>query len=208
MAAGSLTVAVGPGIAPTMNDSGAHMGDFWVFGYGSLMWRPGFAHVETQRAWLFGYRRALCVTSHIHRGSVEKPGLVLGLDKGGSCVGLAFRVPGELEEEVMAYLRERELVTNVYKERRLKIRLRGGGNVEAVSYVVDREHRQYAGHLSAEEAAVRVKGAVGRSGANEDYVLNTVAHLEAMRIRDHWLEQVAALIAPQRPPGEGPRPVP
>jgi len=178
------------------------MGDFWVFGYGSLMWRPGFAHVETQRARLFGYRRALCVTSHVHRGSVEKPGLVLGLDKGGSCVGLAFRVPDDLESEVMAYLRERELVTNVYKERRLKVRLRAGHDVEAVGYVVDREHHQYAGHLSAQEAALRITGAVGRSGANEEYVLNTVAHLEAMRISDHWLAQVAALIAPQRPASE------
>lgn len=179
------------------------MSDFWVFGYGSLMWRPGFAHVETQRARLFGYRRALCVTSHVHRGSVEKPGLVLGLDKGGSCVGLAFRVPGELEGEVMAYLRERELVTNVYKERLLKVRLRAGRDVEAVGYVVDREHHQYAGHLSAEEAATRVAGAVGRSGANEEYVLNTVAHLEAMRISDHWLERVASLIRPKRPPAAG-----
>ncbi|NMG38057.1 gamma-glutamylcyclotransferase [Chelativorans sp. ZYF759] len=179
------------------------MGDFWVFGYGSLMWRPGFAHVETQRARLFGYRRALCVTSHVHRGSVEKPGLVLGLDKGGSCVGLAFRVPGDLKQEVMAYLRERELVTNVYEERQLTVRLRSGADVAAVGYVVDREHHQYAGHLSAEEAAMRIAGAVGRSGPNEEYVINTVAHLEAMRIRDHWLERVAALIAPQRSPAGG-----
>jgi glutathione-specific gamma-glutamylcyclotransferase len=179
------------------------MGDFWVFGYGSLMWRPGFAHVETQRARLFGFRRALCVTSHVHRGSLEKPGLVLGLDKGGSCVGLAFRVPGDLEPEVMAYLRERELVTNVYKERRLPVRLRDGRPIEAVSYVVDRDHHQYAGHLDPVEAAVRVRGAVGRSGANEDYVLNTVEHLRAMRIRDHWLERVAGLIAPEQILREG-----
>lgn len=179
------------------------MGDFWVFGYGSLMWRPGFAHVETQRARLFGFRRALCVTSHVHRGSIDRPGLVLGLDKGGSCVGLAFRVPGDMEAEVMAYLRERELVTNVYRERILPVRLRDGRAVEAVGYVVDRGHHQYAGHLNAEEAARRVRGAVGRSGANEDYVLNTVEHLKAMRIRDHWLERVADLIIPQPDPREG-----
>jgi glutathione-specific gamma-glutamylcyclotransferase len=173
------------------------MGDFWVFGYGSLMWRPGFAHVETQRARLFGYHRALCVTSFVHRGSVDKPGLVLGLDRGGSCIGLAFRVPGDLRDEVLAYLRERELVTNVYEERRLKVRLRNGTDVEAVSYVVDRGHGQYAGHLSPEEAALRVCGAVGRSGPNEEYVLNTVEHMEAMRIRDHWLERVAGIIRQQ-----------
>ena len=99
------------------------MGDFWVFGYGSLMWRPGFAHTETCRARLYGFRRSLCVWSFVYRGTPERPGLVLGLDRGGSCVGLAFRVPGELRDEVLAYLRDRELVTNVYLERMLPIRL-------------------------------------------------------------------------------------
>jgi glutathione-specific gamma-glutamylcyclotransferase len=125
---------------------------------------------------------------------------VLGLDRGGSCIGLAFRVPGDLRDEVMAYLRERELVTNVYLERRLRVRLRNGTDVEAVGYVVDRSHVQYAGHLNPEEAARRVTGAVGRSGPNEEYVLNTVEHLKAMRIRDHWLEAVASLIAPPERP--------
>ena len=175
------------------------MGDFWVFGYGSLMWRPGFAHVETHRARLFGYRRALCVASFVHRGTPERPGLVLGLDRGGSCLGLAFRVPGDLEAEVLAYLRERELVTNVYLERRLPVRLDDGRAVTAVTYIVDREHQQYAGALDAAEAARRVNGAVGRSGANEDYVLNTLEHLKGLGIRDHWLEGVGARIAPQRP---------
>src|SRR5690606_37922744 len=102
------------------------MGDFWVFGYGSLMWHPGFAHVETRKARLNGYRRALCVSSHVHRGTPDRTGLVLGLDRGGSCIGLAFRVPADLRNEVMAYLRERELVTSVYLERSLRIRLDTG----------------------------------------------------------------------------------
>ncbi|TIV05984.1 MAG: gamma-glutamylcyclotransferase [Mesorhizobium sp.] len=163
------------------------MGDFWVFGYGSLIWRPGFAHVETRRARLHGYRRSLCVYSFVHRGTRERPGLVLGLDRGGSCIGLAFRVPGDLRNEVITYLRERELVTNVYRERMLSIRLdsdgmNGGEIVPAVAYVVDRTHEQYAG------------GAVGQSGKNEDYVLSTLEHLEALGIRDHWLEEVAKRI--------------
>ncbi len=117
------------------------MGDFWVFGYGSLMWRPGFAHVETRRARLHGYHRALCVYSWVHRGTEQRPGLVLGLDRGGSCVGLAYRVPGELREEVVEYLRARELVTSVYLERFLPVRLAGGDLVEALCYTVDRTHR-------------------------------------------------------------------
>ncbi|MER9297998.1 gamma-glutamylcyclotransferase [Mesorhizobium sp. M0621] len=172
------------------------MGDFWVFGYGSLIWRPGFAHVETQRARLHGYRRSLCVYSFVHRGTRERPGLVLGLDRGGSCIGLAFRVPGDLRDEVITYLRERELVTNVYLERLLKIRLDGGRTVEAVAYIVDRQHEQYAGALDAAEAAAVVRGAVGQSGINEDYVLSTLEHLEALGIRDHWLEDVARRVAP------------
>jgi glutathione-specific gamma-glutamylcyclotransferase len=170
------------------------MGDFWVFGYGSLMWRPGFAHTETRRARLFGFRRALCVRSFVHRGTEQRPGLVLGLDRGGSCLGLAFRVPEPLREEVTAYLRERELVTRVYIERSLPVRLDSGEVVSALTYVVDRKHRQYAGALDAEVAAAHVAGAAGVSGANEDYVLNTVAHLKALGIRDQWLEEVAERI--------------
>lgn len=172
----------------------ADMGDFWVFGYGSLMWRPGFAHIETARARLSGFRRSLCVYSWVHRGSRERPGLVLGLDRGGSCIALAFRVPGDLSGEVVDYLRERELVTNVYLEKRLSVRLADGADVTALCYVVDRGHEQYAGRLTPDEAAAIVSGGVGQSGRNEEYLTNTVEHLKALGIRDHWLESVAALL--------------
>lgn len=171
------------------------MGDFWVFGYGSLMWRPGFAHVETCRARLHGFRRSLCVSSFVYRGTPERPGLVLGLDRGGSCVGLAFRVPFELREEVLAYLRDRELVTSVYLERMLPVRLESGETVEAVAYIVDHSHEQYAGKLDEASAAKIVSGAVGQAGPNEEYVHNTIAHLKALGIRDHWLEEVGQLVS-------------
>jgi glutathione-specific gamma-glutamylcyclotransferase len=174
------------------------MGDFWVFGYGSLIWRPGFAHVETQRARLFGFRRALCVRSFRHRGTEQRPGLVMGLDRGGSCVGLAFRVPSALREEVLAYLRERELVTNVYRERVLPVMLGDNSRVQALAYVVDRAHKQYAGRLDPAHAAAIVTGAVGYSGRNEEYVLNTVEHLRALHIRDPWLEDVAGRLVATR----------
>jgi len=171
------------------------MGDFWVFGYGSLIWRPGFAHLETRRARLFGYRRSLCVYSFVHRGTRERPGLVLGLDRGGSCVGVAFRVDGAAREEVIGYLREREQVTSVYLEKTLTARLETGQTVEAVAYVADRAHEQYAGALSETEAATVVQGAVGQSGRNEEYLASTVEHLHKLGIRDHWLEGVAKQVA-------------
>ncbi|MEK1888797.1 MAG: gamma-glutamylcyclotransferase [Phyllobacterium sp.] len=170
------------------------MGDFWVFGYGSLMWKPGFAHVETTHARLHGYRRALCVRSYVHRGTPDRPGLVLGLDRGGSCLGMAFRVPTQLEDEVVAYLRERELVTHVYLERRLSVRLADGRKVAALTYIVDRSHVQYAGTLSIEDAALAVRGSVGKSGRNEDYVHSTLEHMRKMNIRDHWMEAVATAV--------------
>lgn len=168
----------------------AVMDEFWVFGYGSLMWNPGFDVAEQSAAVVFGYRRALCIRSHVHRGTAESPGLVLGLDRGGSCRGMAFRIAPENQEAVLAYLRERELVTHVYKERVLPIRLADGRTVPAVGYITDRAHPQYAGALSAEEAASIVAHARGQSGENIDYVLNTLEHLRAMGIRDHWLEEV------------------
>jgi glutathione-specific gamma-glutamylcyclotransferase len=171
------------------------MGEFWVFGYGSLMWRPGFESLSKQRARLFGYHRSLCLESRVHRGSPERGGLVLALDKGGSCVGIAYQVEFAKREEVIAYLRARELVTSAYIEREVSIRLADGTPVRAITYVMDSSHEQYAGRLSTQAAAQKVVGAVGISGANEDYVISAVNHLQILGIRDHWLEEVARLIS-------------
>lgn len=168
------------------------MEDFWVFGYASLMWKPGFDHVERRRARLFGYHRSLCIASYEHRGTPERPGLVMGLDRGGSCVGVAFRVEAQKYEPVMAYLRARELVTNVYLERTGTLALDDGRIVPGIAYVADRAHGQYAGRLEVEDAVTRVCGAVGGMGPNEDYVINTAEHIRTLGIRDHWLEQVVA----------------
>ncbi|KQV73310.1 gamma-glutamylcyclotransferase [Rhizobium sp. Root1220] len=166
------------------------MDEFWVFGYGSLMWNPGFEFVERSQALVHGYRRSLCVRSWVHRGTQQNPGLVLGLDRGGSCRGMAFRIEPERRDDVVEYLRERELVTNVYLERCLPLQLADGRSSKAVAYVVDRNHTQYAGALDAVAAARVVHQAHGQSGPNDAYVFNTLAHLQEMGIRDHWLEQV------------------
>jgi cation transport protein ChaC len=169
--------------------------DLWVFGYGSLMWRPGFEFVERQGAFVRGYHRALCVYSHVHRGTSERPGLVLGLDRGGSCKGVAFRVAGPKASSALAYLREREQVTSVYREVFLRTRLADGAHVPAVCYVADRTHVQYAGRLDRAELVRLVSQGVGLSGGNPDYVRNTQAHLAALAIRDKTLEWLARRLA-------------
>ena len=126
-------------------------GDFWIFGYGWLIWKPGFEFVESALAHVQGWHRSLCIFSHVHRGAPEKPGLVLGLDHGGSCQGVAFRVAAALKEATLAYLRERELVTSVYLEKTLQVEFAEGGHAQALAYVVDRSHAQYAGRLPLEE---------------------------------------------------------
>jgi cation transport protein ChaC len=169
------------------------MSDFWVFGYGSLMWRPGFAFEEAVPAHLDGERRAFCVQSYVYRGTPEKPGLVLGLDRGGSCRGIAFRVAVAERDTVLAYLRERELVTNSYIEVERHVRLERPSRdyVRAVTYVVDRNHPQYAGDLAREAVLAQVRDSVGKAGSNRDYVLATAAHLASLGIEDAQLEWLA-----------------
>ena len=174
------------------------MGNFWVFGYGSLMWRPGFAHVETRPARLAGVHRSLCVYSWVHRGTREQPGLVLGLDHGGACRGLAFRVESQDRDAVIAYLREREQVTNVYREVVRPVLLDDGRRVRALAYVVDRRHDQYAGRLDRETQRRLVQSAQGRSGANVDYVINTAKRLGELAIADAALLELAESLGRKR----------
>lgn len=169
------------------------MSDLWVFGYGSLMWRPGFDVVEARTATMFGVHRALCIYSWVHRGTKQRPGLVLGLDGGGSCRGMAFRVAADNKQQVIEYLRARELVTDVYLEVERPVVLEGGARVFALTYVADRKHEQYAGKLPHEKLARQVHGAVGQSGKNEEYILNTVAHLRELGIHDAGLERLASV---------------
>jgi glutathione-specific gamma-glutamylcyclotransferase len=172
--------------------------DLWIFGYGSLIWRPGFAYEECRIATIHGYHRALCVYSHVHRGTPEKPGLVLGLDNGGSCKGVAFRVRAATADAVVAYLREREQVTLVYREIMVGARLDDYRHVPALCYAVDRGHSQYAGRLSRDELEKFVIQGRGLSGANPDYVRNTQDHLEGLGIHDEtleWLSRRLALVA-------------
>lgn len=166
--------------------------DLWIFGYGSLMWHPEFAHVETSIATLQGYERGFSMRSIHHRGTVEHPGLVLALDakEGAACTGLAFRVAPGAHDDTMAMLRERELVSYAYEEKILPLRLADGRDIEAVTYVIDPAHPQYSGALPLEDQARIIASAHGGRGSNRDYLMNTHTHLMQLGIEDadiSWL---------------------
>jgi cation transport protein ChaC len=166
----------------------------WVFGYGSLMWRPGFPFEERRSATLYGRRRAFCIYSVHHRGTYERPGLVLGLAPGGSVRGAAYRVAEKDWAQVYAYLREREQPTETYVEASAEVRLGDGRRVRTLIFLSDVAHPQWAGVLSLERQAELIAGAVGLSGPNVDYLRDLVQHLEAEGIRDRGMEELLSMV--------------
>lgn len=167
----------------------------WVFGYGSLIWNPGFAFVSAQQGLLKGAHRSLSIVSHHHRGTVERPGLVFGLTRGGSCRGMVFEVADAHWPQVRAYLEEREQVTSVYRDVMRPVHLADGRTVSALAFLVDERHEQFAGRLDLDQQLAMVRAGVGLSGRNVDYVLNTARHLGELGIRDRQLMALAALLA-------------
>lgn len=175
----------------------ASVSDLWVFGYGSLMWRPDFAFEERVPARLTGHHRAFCIYSTHHRGSHARPGLVLGLDRGGSCDGIAYRVAARHAAATRRYLTEREQVYGVYRAARLPVALDHAGQqprvVHALAYVAERAHPSYAGRLTLDEQARIIRAARGVSGCNLDYLANTLDAFAALGIRERDLERVGVL---------------
>ncbi|MCX7360772.1 MAG: gamma-glutamylcyclotransferase [Alphaproteobacteria bacterium] len=168
----------------------------WVFAYGSLMWNPGFETQETKPARLHGWHRAFCIYSEHYRGTPKVPGLILGLLAGGSCRGLAHRLPIRGYDSVRRYLWQREIENDgVYVEAVRPIHLGDGRTVPALVYLADRKHRQFAGKLPVDEAARLVRRGHGATGSNIDYVNNTMAHLRDLGLRDRALEALAQRIA-------------
>jgi cation transport protein ChaC len=173
---------------------------FWVFGYGSLLWNPGFVPVKSVKACLHDYHRSFCMLSIHHRGSETEPGLVLALDAvaGGRCTGVAFQVAPDEADKVLAELRERELVSSAYFEQHVDLSTDSGENIRALAYVIDPDHEQYC-QFDLEKQAKMIATAVGGRGPNTEYLFNTAAHLDQMNIRDDemsWLvDRVRALTA-------------
>jgi cation transport protein ChaC len=172
--------------------------DLWVFAYGSLMWRPGFAYEEARRALLTGYRRCFCLYSVHHRGTPQRLGMVLGLDRGGTCEGVAYRIAAANVPAIRAYLRSREIVNGVYREAVLTIELDGEPpqEVPALTFIVERAHPNYAERLPLAKQARLIRGARGLSGANVDYLVSTVRHLRELGIRERELERLVTMVGP------------
>ncbi len=191
---GGMTIGIKDG--PTL--LGDEADNFWVFGYGSLMWNPGFVHLDARPAVVNGCHRRFCVYSHRYRGSPARPGLVLGLDRGGSCRGVLFRLSHDQMAAALPYLEDREMSSASYQPRLLRVR-HAAGQSQALCFVVDRTHPQYAGMLDDEQCARIIAHSSGERGSNPDYLENTLEHLRELGIVDRDLvklsKRVRALIA-------------
>lgn len=172
-----------------MDDSDAP----WVFAYGSLMWRPDFDPAEIRAARLIGWHRAMCILSTHYRGTPERPGLVLGLDRGGSCVGRALKVTAGQWPEVRALLHEREMITGVYTPRFVKVCLDDGSRMPAYTFIVDRSHEQYWSG-PPQTAAALIRQGLGPRGSSRDYLANTVEHMDALGMREGALHRLLRLV--------------
>ncbi|MFB2531183.1 gamma-glutamylcyclotransferase [Paracoccus sp. p3-h83] len=176
-------------------------GDLWIFGYGSLIWDPGFDPAERVLARLSGWRRSFCLSSWVHRGRPEAPGLVLALDadRAAVCDGVAFRAPKDQADGILEALRARELVTSAYLERWLPVDLADGRRLTAVTYVIDPAHEQYQGGLPLDDQARIIAQAVGGRGPNADYLYNTAAHLGDLGLADPQMDDLCARVRALRP---------
>ncbi len=167
---------------------------FWVFGYGSLMWRPGFSFVEMQAARVTGFVRDMCFLSIHYRGTAEIPGLVCGLMEGaGECRGRAFRIADDAADEIIGYLDERELITDIYHPRTLEVMLADGAVVNARAYVADTTHAQFVGGWSDDEKAATIVAGRGSQGRSLDYLASLVAHLDELGIGDGHMHRLLAM---------------
>lgn len=175
----------------------------WVFAYGSLMWNPALEFAEASPCRVEGWRRSFCFWTPYGRGTPELPGLMLGLEGGGSCEGIAYRLAPHQVRSELEILWNREMLSGVYQARWIPTRLRDGRTVTAVTFVVETAHCQYCGDLSLERAAHHIAFAEGRRGACRDYLINTAEHARSLGIHDPYIEELMERVATLR----GGRPV-
>ena len=170
----------------------------WVFGYGSLMWNPAMEFAEEAPARVEGWRRSFCFWTPLGRGTPEMPGLMLALEPGGGCDGIAYRLTPEQVQSELAILWNREMLSGIYEARWVPAKLRDGRGVTAVTFVVDSGHCQYCGDLSLERAAHHIAFAEGRRGASREYLANTASHARALGIHDAYIEDMVERVSALR----------
>lgn len=168
-------------------------GDLWLFTYGSLMWDPGFRFADALPALLRGYHRSFCIYSSRYRGTVDKPGLVLGLDRGGACRGIAYRIAADEVPRALETLWLREMRRGVYVPRLLPVAA-AGRRPKALAFLANHGHAGYAGRLALEDCAEIIAGCCGERGPNIDYLVNTLRHLDTLGVHDHHLHRLLAAV--------------
>jgi cation transport protein ChaC len=178
---------------PEPSDLNLTRGDLWIFGYGSLMWDPCFPHVESLPALIYGYHRELCIYSSRWRGTPQRPGLVLGLDRGGACRGVAFRIAAAHVSRSLESLWDREMRRGVYHPRLLRARVTSRA-VRVLAFVANPLHPGYAGTLPTERTAELIANCHGDRGPNVEYLARTLRHLADLGVRDHHLLRVMAAV--------------
>jgi cation transport protein ChaC len=178
-------------------------GDLWVFGYGSLMWSPGFSYKQKALGRIHGYHRALCILSTRYRGTKRKPGLVMGLCRGGSCWGMAYRVHAERVRHALARLWQREMPRRVYAPRLLQVQLGPGRQVRALAFLADPTHPAYVRELDLHGRARLVAQGIGQRGPCMDYIRNTLEHMHELGVNDPHLERILHAALALRGNGSG-----
>jgi len=168
---------------------------WWVFGYGSLLWNPVFPVAEMRVATLRGLHRRFCLWSLASRGTPDAPGLVLGLERGGVCRGVALRLPAPLALDELHLLWRREMVVGSYHPKWFNVTDKDGNQFCALAFVVNRKHPQYAGKLSLEQQVEVLSTACGAFGSSGDYLERTRVALIAHGIDDPYLDVLATRIA-------------
>ena len=173
-------------------------GGAWLFGYGSLIWNPAFHFTDRLIGTVYGYHRRFCLWTHLGRGCPERPGLVLGLERGGSCRGVAFHIAPDAVEEELAIVWRREMLSGAYMPRRVSVRT-ALGDIPAITFVINHAHERYARFLPDERIAEVIAAARGFLGPCADYLINTVDHLAQLGIHDRPLEKLRQQVLARRP---------